>query len=355
MRDPIADLREIAFLLERANEATYRVRAFRGAAATLAALAPDDVAAHAAAGTLSTLAGVGDVTARCVAESLAGEEPVYLRRARATEGIPLDEAAAALRAALRGDCHLHSDWSDGGSPIEEMALAAVHLGHEYLVLTDHSPRLTVARGLTADRLRRQLDHVAALNEGLPDGFRVLTGIEVDILADGSLDQTDELLARLDVVVGSVHSGLRDPADRMTARMLAAVANPHLDILGHCTGRKVSAADVGVTGAGDRGHRAGRTRPPSDFDAAAVFAACAEYDKAVEINCRPDRLDPPKRLLRLAVEAGCRFSIDTDAHAPGQLDWLGYGVRRAVACGVPADRVVNTLPADALLAWAAGHG
>ncbi|HEX5742019.1 MAG TPA: PHP domain-containing protein [Pilimelia sp.] len=354
MRDPIADLRQIAFLLERANEATYRVRAFRSAARALAALDGDELAARAAAGTLTELPGVGDVTARCVAESLAGEPPVYLRRVEATEGVPLDEAAAALRAALRGDCHLHSDWSDGGSSIEEMALAAVALGHEYVVLTDHSPRLTVARGLTADRLRRQLDYVAALNDSLPDGFRVLTGIEVDILADGSLDQTDDLLARLDVVVGSVHSGLRDPADRMTRRMLAAVANPHLDILGHCTGRKVSAADAGAGGGGDRAHRGGRTRPPSEFDAGAVFAACAAHDKAVEINCRPDRLDPPKRLLRLAVEAGCRFSIDTDAHAPGQLDWLPFGVQRAVACGVPAARVVNTLSADALCAWAAGH-
>ena len=196
-RDPIVDLRRIAFLLERANEATYRVRAFRSAATALAGLPAAELSQRADAGTLTELAGVGEVTARCVAESLAGEEPVYLRRLLATEGTDLDEAAAALRAALRGDCHTHSDWSDGGSPIEEMALAAVELGHEYLVLTDHSPRLTVARGLTAARLRRQLDHVAALNAALPEGFRILTGIEVDILPDGSLDQSDELLDRLD--------------------------------------------------------------------------------------------------------------------------------------------------------------
>jgi putative hydrolase len=353
-RDAIADLRQIAFLLERANEATYRVRAFRSAAGALAKLPAEELAVRAAAGTLTELSGVGDVTARCVAESLAGEEPVYLRRLLATEGADVDEAARAMRQALRGDCHLHSDWSDGGSPIEEMALAAVQLGHEYMVLTDHSPRLTVARGLTADRLRRQLDVVAALNEALPDGFRVLTGIEVDILADGSLDQTDELLARLDVVVGSVHSGLRDDRDTMTRRMLAAIANPHLDVLGHCTGRKVPAAKVGLTGGGDRGHRAGRTRPPSDFDAEAIFAACAEHGKAVEINSRPDRLDPPKRLLRLAVETGCLFAIDTDAHAPGQLDWLPYGCERAALCAVDPERVVNSWPAPRLLEWAAAH-
>ncbi|GAA0409625.1 MULTISPECIES: PHP domain-containing protein [Micromonospora] len=348
-RDPIADLRRIAFLLERANEATYRVRAFRSAASALAALPAAEVAQRARAGKLTELAGVGDVTARCVAESLAGEEPVYLRRLLATEGTDLDAEASRLRAALRGDCHTHSDWSDGGSPIEEMALAAVELGHEYLVLTDHSPRLKVARGLTADRLRRQLDYVAQVNEALPEGFRILTGIEVDILADGSLDQEEELLARLDVVVGSVHSGLNDDRARMTRRMLTAVANPHLDILGHCTGRMVSSRPAGVTGPGDRGHRA-RTRPESDFDADAVFAACVEHRTAVEINSRPERQDPPKRLIRRALEAGCLFAIDTDAHAPGQLDWQRFGCERAARCGVPADRVINTWTATDLLAW-----
>jgi putative hydrolase len=303
-----------------------------------------------------------------VAESLSGEEPVYLRRLHATEGSDTDEAALALRKALRGDCHSHSDWSDGGSPIEEMAMAALQLGHEYLVVTDHSPRLTVARGLSPDRLREQLDVIAALNEtlaGTGTALRILTGIEVDILADGSLDQEDELLERLDIVVASVHSGLKDPSDTMTKRMLAAVANPHVDILGHCTGRKLSSAppakgdadpptkrDAGPRG--DRAHRGDRSRPESAFDAGAVFAACAEHDKAVEINCRPDRLDPPKRLLRLAVEAGCRFSIDTDAHAPGQLDWLDNGCGRAALCGVEPDHVVNTWPAEDLVRWARAH-
>ncbi|MCU7722314.1 PHP domain-containing protein [Actinoplanes sp. KI2] len=348
-RDPVDDLRRIAFYLERANEATYRVRAFRSAAAAIAKLPAEELSERAAAGTLAKLPGVGDVTARCVAESLAGEEPVYLRRVRSTEGTDLPAAAAALRDALRGDCHSHSDWSDGGSPIEEMALAAVELGHEYLVLTDHSPRLTVANGLSPARLRRQLDRVAELNDALPEGFRVLTGIEVDILEDGALDQEDELLARLDVVVGSVHSKLRDESPRMTRRMLAAIANPHLDILGHMTGRKVAAA-----GEGDRGHRAGRTRPPSTFDLEKVIEACLEHGKAIEINSRPDRLDPPKRMLTVAVEAGCLFSIDTDAHAPGQLDWLRNGCERAALCGVPAERVVNTWPMERLLEWTAGH-
>lgn len=336
-RDPVADLRRIAFLLERADEATYRVRAFRTAAGVLAER--DDVAQRARAGTLTALPGIGEVTARCVTESLSGWQPGYLQRlVAAGSPVSLTERGAALRTALRGDCHAHSDWSDGGSPIEEMAATARELGHEYLVLTDHSPRLTVANGLSAERLRRQLDVVAALNAEVAP-FRILTGIEVDILSDGALDQCDELLGRLDVVVASVHSQLRMPAAAMTKRMLTAIANPHVDVLGHCTGRIV---------------RGSRKRPESHFDAEAVFAACAQHGVAVEINCRPDRLDPPARLLRLAVETGCVFSIDSDAHAPGQLDWLPYGCERAAACEVSADRVVNTWSAEKLRSWAANH-
>ena len=193
----------------------------------------------------------------------------------------------------------------------------------------------------ADRLREQLDVVAVLNEKLaelplPHPFRILTGIEVDILADGALDQTDELLARLDVVVGSVHSNLRDESAVMTRRMVTALANPHLDILGHCTGRLIT---------GGRG-----TRPESEFDPEVVFEACRQFGTAVEINSRPERLDPPKRLLSMAVEMDCMFSIDTDAHAPGQLDWQVYGCERAEDCGVTPDRVINTWDQQQLLEW-----
>jgi putative hydrolase len=252
-----------------------------------------------------------------------------------------------LRAELRGDCHTHSDWSDGGSPIREMADTARALGHEYLVLTDHSPRLTVANGLSAERLEKQLEVVAELNDdyaaqaasgGAP--FRILTGIEVDILEDGALDQKPSLLARLDVVVASVHSKLRMPADEMTPRMVAAISNPHTDVLGHCTGRLIT---------GGRGNR-----PESQFDPDVVFAACAQFGVAVEINSRPERLDPPKRLLRLAVEAGCLTAIDTDAHAPGQLDWQRNGCERAARCGVQVERIVNSWAMDDLLRWTADH-
>jgi putative hydrolase len=276
----------------------------------------------------------------------AGEVPEYLQRLEQAyaELVPLADDVAEFRAALRGDLHSHSDWSDGGSPIREMAEAAIALGHEYLALTDHSPRLTVANGLTPERLEQQLDVVAGLNEELAP-FRILTGIEVDINVDGSLDQTDELLGRLDVVVASVHSELRADARSMTDRMLRAVADPHTDVLGHCTGRLV----IG------RRQRDGtqRPRPESTFDAEAVFSACVEHGTAVEINSRPERLDPPRRLLTLANEIGCEFAIDTDAHAPGQLDWQSNGCERAVECGVDPDRVINTKTADDLLAWRGG--
>jgi putative hydrolase len=337
-RDPIADLKRIAFLLEAAQEPTYRVRAFRGAAATLAELGAEQIGVLADGGGLRELPGVGEVTERTILESLRGEEPVYLRRLEATGGTPLADGAAQLRAALRGDCHVHTEESDGGSPLREMAEAAIELGHTYLVVTDHSPRLTVANGLSPERLRSQLDEVARLNAELTP-FRILTGIEVDINEDGSLDQEPELLAQLDVVVGSVHSALRSEERAMTVRMVTALANPNLDILGHCTGRMTTGK---------------RKRPESAFDPDIVFAAAARFDKAIEVNSRPERLDPPKRLLRLAVEAGCRVAIDTDAHAPGQLAWLGNGCERAFLCGVTPSMIVNAMGADDLLAWAAGH-
>ena len=336
--DPVAVLRRIAFLLERSRAETYKVKAFRTAAATLLPLPPDEVRARATQGTLRELPGIGPSTEKVVREALDGQTPSYLKKLEATAG-PLADGGREMRSRLRGDLHMHSDWSDGGSPIEEMAMTAVEVGHEYVCLSDHSPRLQVANGLTTERLERQLEVVAAVNDQLDGRLRMLTGIEVDILDDGSLDQTDDMLARLEIVVASVHSKLRMDSAAMTRRMVAAVRHPQTNVLGHCTGRLIT---------GGRG-----TRPQSTFDAEKVFEACAAHDVAVEINSRPERADPPDDLVALALEAGCLFSIDSDAHAPGQLDFLDHGCERAEELGVPPERIVNTWSLDRLLEWSGG--
>ncbi|NKY45335.1 PHP domain-containing protein [Nocardia cerradoensis] len=322
--------------MERDRAQTHRVKAYRRAADVVAELSDADFDRYRESGAWQELSGIGPKTAAVIEQAVAGAVPQRLADMRSAAQ-PIAPAGAEVRALLRGDLHTHSDWSDGGSSIEEMMRTAQALGHEYCALTDHSPRLKVANGLSAERLRRQLDVVAELNERLAP-FRILTGIEVDILDDGTLDQEADLLARLDVVVASVHSNLRADSATMTKRMVYAVANPNVDVLGHCTGRLV---------AGNRG-----IRPESSFDAELVFEACRRYGTAVEINSRPERLDPPSRLLRLAVEMGCHFSIDTDAHAPGQLDWQGYGCERAAANGVPADRIINSFSLSEILAFTA---
>lgn len=295
---------------------------------------PHELAERAEAGTLTQLDGIGSSPATVIAEALRGDT-TYLDHLEATTAVPITEAGARYRAALRGDLHLHSTWSDGGASAEAMARTAIALGHEYMVLTDHSPRLTIAHGLSVERLVQQLVELAELNERLAP-FRILSGIEVDILEDGTLDHPDEVLSYLDVVVASVHSKLRMAGPEMTRRMVRAVENPHVDILGHCTGRLIDKRD------------------PSAFDADVVFSACARSHTAVEINCRPERLDPPAPLLARAIELGCWFSIDSDAHATGQLEWQPLGCDRAAAAGVPLDRVINTLDAPGLLRWVAGE-
>jgi putative hydrolase len=333
--DSVRALHQIAFQLERAGAPTYRVRAFRRAAQVVAELPAGELAQRLGTGTLQQLPGIGPATAEAIGQAHAGQEPAYLTRLLAEAEVP---ERTELRAALRGDCHAHSDWSDGGSPPHEMADAAIALGHEWLALTDHSPRLTVANGLSAERLEAQLELVGRLNGELAP-FRILSGIEVDILDDGGLDQREDLLAELDVVVASVHSKLRMPGAEMTPRMVAAVSNPHVDVLGHCTGRMIY----------------GRGRPQSEFDPEAVFTACRDHGVAVEINCRPERQDPPDDLLALAVAAGCVFAIDTDAHAPGQLDWLDNGCERAERAGLTPARVINTRSADILTGPRGGAG
>lgn len=331
--DPVIALRQIAYYKDRAREDPRRVMAYRNAADVVEALSEAERDRHGTANSWQSLPGIGPKTAKVIAQAWAGREPEVLSELRSNAK---DLGGGDIRAVLRGDLHVHSNWSDGSAPIEEMMAAARDLGHEYCALTDHSPRLRIANGLSPERLRQQLDVIDELRDKVAP-LRILTGIEVDILEDGSLDQEDELLERLDIVVASVHSKLAMDAPSMTRRMLKAVTNPHTDVLGHCTGRLVT---------GGRG-----MRPESKFDAEKVFTACRDHGTAVEINSRPERRDPPTRLLKLALEIGCLFSIDTDSHAPGQLEFLGYGAQRALDAEVPVDRIVNTWPAEELLAWA----
>lgn len=330
--EPTDALERAIYLLDREFAPRSKVRAFQQAREVVAELGPEETARRAAAGTITDLDGIGKSTGAVITEAIMGTTGGYLDQLDARSQVPLG-VGGDLRTSLRGDCHMHSTWSDGGAPLETMARTARDLGHEYVVATDHSARLTVAHGLSEERLVSQLEEVARLNDALQP-FRILSGMEVDIFEDGSLDLADEMLGRLDVVVASVHSKLSMPAPDMTRRMVTAIANPHVDILGHMTNRKVS----------------GTGRPPSEFDAEIVFAACARFDTAVEINCRPERQDPPEDLLELAVEWDCYISIDTDAHAPGHLEWQAFGCDKAVRCGVDPTKIINTWTADELLAW-----
>lgn len=331
--DAVAALKEIAFLLEREQASGFKAQAFRRAASALSGMSAEEIAAKARDGSLAKVKGIGGSTFQAVRQAVDGQVPDYLAGLRERAEGPLAEGGRELRAQLRGDLHTHSDWTDGTTPIDEMAEAGRALGREYLALTDHSPSLRIANGLSAKRLTEELGVVEALNAQF-DGFLVLPGIEVDILENGELDQSDELLHRLDVVVASVHTKLQMDAAAMTRRMIAAIENPHTTVLGHCTGRLVT------------GPRS--PRPQSRFDAAQVFAACAREGVAVEINSRPERRDPPDELIRAALDAGCLFSIDTDSHAPGQLEFLDYGAERAAENGVPAERVITTWPVERLL-------
>lgn len=252
----------------------------------------------------------------------------------------LDEVQLAARRALptliemadiRGDLHMHTDWSDGTVGIEEMVQAARARGHSYIAIADHSAGRGVANGLSVERLRRQIAEIRAIDARSPE-IRVLAASEVDIRADGSMDFSDEVLAELDLVVGSVHSAMAQPAEVTTARLLRAIENPHVDIIGHLTTRLIGG------------------REGIEFDRAAVFAAAARSGTALEVNAHPSRLDLRDADVRSALAAGARLTIDTDAHAPEGLDVMEYGVHTARRGGARAEDVLNTLPLDDLLAW-----
>lgn len=337
--DPRAALERVVYLLDRSLAPQPKVRAFLHAIDVVASLEPGELEELHRTGRLTELGGIGSSTGAVIANALEDRPCSYINELEIASAIPIGEGAE-IQDALRGDCHTHSTWSDGGASIEAMAKAAAALGHDYMVLTDHSARLTIAHGLDAARLEAQLDEIEGLREAL-NPLQLLTGMEVDIFEDGTLDMDDEMLGRLDVVVASVHSKIAMPEEQMTQRMLRAVESPHVDVLGHCTGRKVMTP-------GNKGRRG------STFDAEKVFAACEQYGTAVEINCRPERQDPPDDLLELALDVGCLFAISSDAHAPGQLEWLPFGCDKAARQGIEPERIINTWAPESLRQWAASR-
>jgi len=236
---------------------------------------------------------------------------------------------------LRGEFHSHTTWSDGACSVAEMAEAARHKGYEYWCVSDHSVGLGVVQGVDAERLQQQAAEIAEVNRRYAEAgirFRVLQGTEVEILADGTLGLPDEVLARLDVVVASIHSAQRQDRETITERCLRVIRNPHVDILGHPTSRIIG------------------SRPPTELDVERVLQECAATGTIVEVNANPQRLDLNDVYSRRAVEIGCKLVINCDAHSAEDLDLLDYGVATARRGWVTAADVVNTLPLEDALGW-----
>lgn len=231
---------------------------------------------------------------------------------------------------IRGDLHVHSNWSDGVEQIRDMAAAARSLGYKYIAITDHSKSLNISRGLSAERLQAQGKVIDALNKEATDGFRILKGIEVDILKNGELDFPDSVLEELDIVIASVHSNFKLDADEQTERIIAVAKNEHVDMIGHLTGRLLS------------------RRSGYEIDIDKIIETCARYNTALEINAHPDRLDINGDIARQAKEHGVKVAINSDAHRINQLKLMKYGVITARRGWLEADDVLNTLSSDDLL-------
>ncbi len=323
-----AHLSEVAYLLRHKGDG-HRARAFTRVASTLLRDRPDLVVLHRARA-LETIDGVGAGIARTLAELVDTGRSSYLDRLRAElEQAPAEAAVPFALSPLvemgyRGDLHSHTDWSDGGAGVMDMARTARGRGYEYLAITDHSPRISVVNGLGPERLAAQRRQIDQVNRDL-EGITVLQGIEVDILEDGGLDLPDETLAELDLVIASPHVKLRMERAAMTERMLRAVTHPHVDVIGHPTGRRPG------------------SRPGAEYDFEAVFRAAAAHGVVMEIDCDPARMDLSPELARLAAAAGCRFSLDSDAHSPDQFVYVDLAAWVAQRAGIATDRIINWLP------------
>ena len=321
-------LSEIGYLLRQDPEERFRAKAFSAAAWSLAIERPDLAALH-GSNELTTLEGVGAGIGKVLAEVLETGHSRYLDRLREQMKQPgRDDESVLDFGQYRGDVHSHSTWSDGRATMLEMARGAEAMGYSYLGVTDHSPRIKVVNGLDADRLLAQSREMAEVQQQVP-GVALLQGIEVDILEDGSLDLPDMVLELLDVVIASPHVKLRQEPAAMTERMLRAVSHPHVDVIGHPTGRRPG------------------SREGANYDFDAVFKEAARHHVALEIDCDPARMDLSPEMARLALELGCNFTLDADAHAPAELAYVPMGMWMARRAGIPQDRILNFLPLDEL--------
>jgi putative hydrolase len=321
-------LSEIGYLLRQDEKERFRAKAFSAAAWTIALERPDLESLH-SAGSLTTIEGVGEGIARVITDLVQNGHSRYLDRLREQMKQPALEDESDLDLAdYRGDIHSHTNWSDGRATMLEMAEGARALGYSYLGITDHSPRITVVHGLNAERLVAQSREMAEVQKHV-EGVTLLQGIEVDILEDGALDLSDAVLEILDVVIASPHVKLRQEPAAMTERMMRAVSHPHVDVIGHPTGRRP-------------GSREGAT-----YDFEGVFKEAARNGVALEIDCDPARMDLSPEMARMAYECGCTFVVDADAHAPAEFAYVPMALWMARRAGIPKERILNFRPLDEL--------
>jgi len=321
-------LSEIGYLLRQDAKEKFRAKAFSMAAWSIALERPD-LEALQRSESLTSIEGVGAGIARVLSELIETGESRYLNRLREEMGQPARDDESALDfAQYQGDVHSHTNWSDGRATMLEMAQGAQALGYGYLGITDHSPRITVVHGLDAERLLAQSREMAEVQKQV-DGLTLLQGIEVDILEDGSLDLPDQVLEILDVVIASPHVKLRQEPAAMTERMLRAASHPHVDVIGHPTGRRPG------------------SREGASFDFEAVFKEAAKHGVALEIDCDPARMDLSPEMARLAFECGCDFTVDADAHAPAEFAYVPMAMWMARRAGIPMERILNFRSVDEL--------
>ena len=321
-------LSEIGYLLRQQEKERYRARAFSSAAWSIAIERPDLVRL-AMTDSLTSIEGVGDGIARVLKDMVETGQSRYLNRLREQMQQPAREDETPLDfKRYQGDIHSHTEWSDGKATMLEMARGAQAMGYKYLGITDHSPRIAVVHGLDAGRLLAQSKQMAEVQEQV-EGVTLLQGIEVDILEDGALDLPDAVLEILDVVIASPHVKLRQEPSAMTERMMRAVSHPHVDVIGHPTGRRPG------------------SREGASYDFEAVFKEAAKNNVLLEIDCDPARMDLSPEMARTVRDIGCNFVMDADAHAPAEFAYVPMAMWMARRAGIPEDRILNFKPLDEL--------